>query len=145
MLKTKLSALHCTVTSSILYWKSYQFWTTGHSLLLNTQQDFISSQKKWQRKGSFTICPITSAIRVNKRIWLVNFYTKRNIDRLLKKNNNKVICSWKKRKYSRVHISSNNLFSKIMKKPSIVQKNMTPHMNRLLVFFDMKQFFFWKN
>ena len=40
---------------------------------------------------------------------------------------------------SRVHISSDSLFSKILKKPSIVQKKMIHHMNGLLVFFEMKQ------
>ena len=31
-------------------------------------------------------------------------------------------------KYSRVHISSDEVFSKILKKPSILQKKMIPHM-----------------
>ena len=43
------------------------------------------------------------------------------------------------RTYSRVHISSDSLFSKILKKPSIVQKKMIPHMNGLLIFFETKQ------
>ena len=34
--------------------------------------------------------------------------------------------------YSRVHISSDSLFSKILKKPFIVQKKMMPHINGLL-------------
>ena len=49
--------------------------------------------------------------------------------------------------YSRVHFSLNSLFSKILKKPSIVQKKMIPHKKGLLVFFEMKQkfsFFFEK-
>ena len=33
--------------------------------------------------------------------------------------------------YSRVHISSDEVFSKILKKPSIVQKKMIPHMKGL--------------
>ena len=37
------------------------------------------------------------------------------------------------------HISSDEVFSKILKKPSIVQKLMIPHMNGLLVFIEMKQ------
>ena len=41
--------------------------------------------------------------------------------------------------YSRVHISSDEAFSKILKEPSIVQKKMIPHMNGLHVFIDMKQ------
>ena len=46
--------------------------------------------------------------------------------------------------YSRVHISSDSLFSKILKKPSILQKKMIPQMNGLLVFIEMKFFFFEK-
>ena len=44
-----------------------------------------------------------------------------------------------KMKYSSVHISSDSLFSKILKKPSIVQKKMMPHMNGQHVSFEMKQ------
>ena len=40
---------------------------------------------------------------------------------------------------SRVHISLDSLFSKILKKPSIVQKKMMPHMNGQHVSFEMKQ------
>ena len=40
---------------------------------------------------------------------------------------------------SRVHISSDEVFSHILKKPTIVQKKMIPHMNGLLVFIEMKQ------
>ena len=45
-----------------------------------------------------------------------------------------------------MHISSDILFSKILKKPSIAQKKIISHMNKLLFFFEMKQkkFFFWK-
>ena len=42
-------------------------------------------------------------------------------------------------KYSRLHIRSDEIFFKIMKKPSIVQKEMIPHMNGLLVFIEIKQ------
>ena len=38
--------------------------------------------------------------------------------------------------YSRVHISSDEVFSMILKKPSILQKYMIPHMNGLLVFIE---------
>ena len=41
--------------------------------------------------------------------------------------------------YSRVHISSNEVFSKILKKPSIVQKKMIPHMKVFGLFNKMKQ------
>ena len=41
--------------------------------------------------------------------------------------------------YSRVHISSDSLFSKILKKPFIVQKKMIPLMNGLLAFIEIKQ------
>ena len=41
-----------------------------------------------------------------------------------------------KPKYSRVHISSDEVFSKILKKPSIVQKKMIPHIKGLQ--FSMK-------
>ena len=44
-------------------------------------------------------------------------------------------------RYSPVHISSDEVFSKIPKKPSIVQKLMIPHMNGLLVFIEIMQFF----
>ena len=40
--------------------------------------------------------------------------------------------------YSRVHISSDEVFSKILKKPSIVQKKMIPHMNDFGLFNKMK-------
>ena len=40
---------------------------------------------------------------------------------------------------SRVHISSDEIFSKIMKKPSIVQKKMIPHMKFFGLFNKMKQ------
>ncbi len=42
-------------------------------------------------------------------------------------------------KYSRVHISSDEVFSKILKKPSIVQKKMIPHMKAFGLFNKMKQ------
>ena len=41
--------------------------------------------------------------------------------------------------YSRVHISSDEVFSKILKKPSTVQKKMTPHMKAFGLFNKMKQ------
>ena len=41
--------------------------------------------------------------------------------------------------YSHVHISSDEVFSKILKKPSILQNSMIPPMNGLLVFIEMKQ------
>jgi hypothetical protein len=41
--------------------------------------------------------------------------------------------------YSRVHISSDEVFSKILKKPSIVQKKMIPHMKAFGLFDKMKQ------
>ena len=41
--------------------------------------------------------------------------------------------------FSGVHISLDEIFSKIQKKPSILQKWMIPHMNGLLVFIKMKQ------
>jgi hypothetical protein len=40
--------------------------------------------------------------------------------------------------YSRVHISSDEVFSKILKKPSIVQKKMIPHMKAFGLFNKMK-------
>ena len=40
--------------------------------------------------------------------------------------------------YSRVHISSDELFSRILKKPSIVQKKMIPHMEAFGLFNKMK-------
>jgi hypothetical protein len=48
--------------------------------------------------------------------------------------------------YSRVHISSDEVFSKMLKKPSIVQKKMLPHMKAFGLFKKMKQkeFFFRK-
>ena len=42
-------------------------------------------------------------------------------------------------KYSRVHISSDEVFSEILKKPSIVQKKMIPHMKAFGLFNKMKQ------
>ena len=47
--------------------------------------------------------------------------------------------------YSRVHISSDEVFSKILKKPSIVKKKMIPHMKAFGLFNKMKQniFFFF--
>ena len=42
-------------------------------------------------------------------------------------------------KYSRVHISSDTAFLKILKKPSIVQEWMLPHMNFLGFFHTEKQ------
>ena len=36
--------------------------------------------------------------------------------------------------YSRVHISSDEVFSKILKKPTIVQKKMIPHMKDKVIF-----------
>jgi hypothetical protein len=41
--------------------------------------------------------------------------------------------------YSRVHISSDSLFYRILKKPSMMQKKMIPHMKGLLVFIEIKQ------
>ena len=41
--------------------------------------------------------------------------------------------------YSRVHISSDEVFSKIMKKPSIVQKKLIPHMKAFGLFNKIKQ------
>jgi hypothetical protein len=41
--------------------------------------------------------------------------------------------------YSRVHITSDEVFSKILKKPSIVQKKMIPHMKAFGLFNKMKQ------
>ena len=41
--------------------------------------------------------------------------------------------------YSRVHISSDEVFSKILKKPSIVRKKMIPHMKAFSLFNKMKQ------
>ena len=41
--------------------------------------------------------------------------------------------------YRRVHIGSDETFSKILKKPSILQKQMLPHMNGLLVFIEIEQ------
>jgi hypothetical protein len=38
-----------------------------------------------------------------------------------------------------VHISSDEVFSKILKKPSIVQKKMIPHMKAFGLFNKMKQ------
>ena len=50
------------------------------------------------------------------------------------------------REYSRVHISSDTVFFKILKKPSIVQKWMILYMSGILVFIEMKlkKFFFSK-
>ena len=42
--------------------------------------------------------------------------------------------------YSRVHISSDEVFSKILKKPPIVQKKMIPHMIAKVVFIEKKKF-----
>jgi hypothetical protein len=41
--------------------------------------------------------------------------------------------------YSRVHISLDEVFSKILKKPSIVQKKMIPHMKAFGLLNKMKQ------
>jgi hypothetical protein len=41
--------------------------------------------------------------------------------------------------YSRVHISSDEVFSKIQKKLSIVQKKLIPHMKAKVVFIGKKQ------
>ena len=41
--------------------------------------------------------------------------------------------------YSREHKSSDSFFSKILEKPSIVQKKMMPYINGLLFFSEMKQ------
>ena len=41
--------------------------------------------------------------------------------------------------YSRVHISSDEVFSKILKKPSIVQKKMMPNMKAFGLFVKLKQ------
>jgi hypothetical protein len=43
--------------------------------------------------------------------------------------------------YSRVHISSDEVFSKILKKPSIVHKKMIPHMKAFGLLIKMKQLF----
>ena len=43
--------------------------------------------------------------------------------------------------YSRVHISSDEVFSKILKKPSIVQKKIIPHIRQPLVFLIRSNFF----
>ena len=43
--------------------------------------------------------------------------------------------------YSRVHISLDEVFSKILKKPSIVQ---IPHMKNKVDFHEMKLFFFFE-
>ena len=45
--------------------------------------------------------------------------------------------------YSRVHISSDEVFSKILEKPSIVPKKMIPHMKAFGFFDKMKQFYFY--
>ena len=42
-------------------------------------------------------------------------------------------------RYSRVHISSDEVFSKILKKPSIVKKKMIPHMKAFGLFIELKQ------
>ena len=42
-------------------------------------------------------------------------------------------------RYSGVHISSDEVFCKILKKPSIVQKKMIPHMKAKVVFIGKKQ------
>ena len=49
--------------------------------------------------------------------------------------------------YYRVIISSDDVFSKILKKPFIVEKWMIPHMRGLIVFIEKQQkfFFFLKN
>ena len=41
--------------------------------------------------------------------------------------------------YSRVQISSDEVFSKILRKPSIVQKKMIPHMKAKVFFIGKKQ------
>ena len=41
--------------------------------------------------------------------------------------------------YSRVHISSDEVFSKILRKPSIVQKKIIPHMKAKVVFIGKKR------
>ena len=41
--------------------------------------------------------------------------------------------------YNRVHISSDEVSSKILKKPSIVQKKMIPHMKAKLIFIGKTQ------
>ena len=45
--------------------------------------------------------------------------------------------------YSRVHISLDEVFSKILKKQLIVQKKMIPHMKAFGLFNKMKQMFFF--
>jgi hypothetical protein len=46
-----------------------------------------------------------------------------------------------KNNYSCVHISSDELFSKILKKPLIVQKKIIPHMKAFGLFYKIKQYF----
>ena len=54
---------------------------------------------------------------------------------------------WKRNRlycrYSRVHKSSDSFFSKILEKPSIVQKKMIPHINGLVFFTNRKTKGFW--
>ena len=45
--------------------------------------------------------------------------------------------------YSRVHFSSDEVFSKILKKPSIVQKKTIPHMKAFGLFHKTKHKFFF--
>jgi hypothetical protein len=52
----------------------------------------------------------------------------------------KMSCAWVDMgTYSRVHITSDEVFSQILKKPSIVPKKMIPHMNAFSLFNKMKQ------
>ena len=46
--------------------------------------------------------------------------------------------------YRRVHISSDEVFSKILKKPSIVQKKIIPHMKAEVIFIEKNIFCFMK-
>ena len=60
----------------------------------------------------------------------------RGMGRMHKMISNMFKKGMKGKKYSRVHKSSDSFFSKILEKPSIVQKKMNPHRNGL--HFSMK-------
>ena len=47
--------------------------------------------------------------------------------------------------YSRVHISSDKAFFKILKKPSIVQKQTPPHMKAMVIFIEKNKIIGLKN
>ena len=55
------------------------------------------------------------------------------------KTHNGVKTILKSDSYSRVHISWNELFFKILKKPSLMQKYEIPHMKAKLIFIGQKQ------